>query len=328
MFTEHFDYLYVEPSSFCNLKCPRCPRTFKGDSYRPQHLDVDLFQEFISSKLWESLDTIEYGGNLGDPLMHPKFKELFELTRQICPRTHRVIHTSGNQSPKWWNNFSETLSPNDTVLFSIDGLENSNSTYRVGARWDWILEGMKSCIPHSHTIWKFIVFKHNEDQILESIKTARDLGIEKFLLTKSHIFFGKWSDSLGDDPLAPHPQWIAKKITLFDVFAPKCQSSSRHYLSATGEYSPCCWTEPNKLFRFQVTKENAKDTFGQIMSDYRLKEIKSTWPGSADDMCLSKCRQTLGTRSSHQQLQLSLKSSLSEIKEQLAEFASQQPPST
>ncbi len=318
MFTEKFDYLYVEPSTYCNLQCPRCPRTYRKDDFSLQHLSLDIFENLLASSLWNKVKTIEYGGNYGDPMMHPALDELINIARARHPMVEQIIHTSGNQSPKVWQKVCSNLTSRDSVLFSIDGLKDTNAIYRQGSRWDWIESALQSCSESYQTMWKFIVFRHNQQQIWPAIETAKSFGVRYFILTLSHLFYGEWENSNGDDPLAPEPQWIAKSSSYADKIHPRCQSSSMHYLAASGEYSPCCWSNRTSSLRWPIDDHTV--SFDGLMQHTSLNDLKLSWGQSPLDICKRKCRQSLDSRSSHQQLTLDLQDSLDDLKNQMDQF--------
>ncbi len=318
MFTEKFDYLYVEPSTFCNLQCPRCPRTYRKNDYGLEHLSLETFENLLQSSLWENIETIEYGGNYGDPMMHPSLNEILNIGRRERPNVQQVIHTSGNQPPKAWQKIQQALTDRDSVLFSIDGLEDTNSIYRQGSRWDWIESALRQCSKSHQTMWKFIVFKHNQNQIWTAIETAKNFGVRYFILTLSHLFYGEWQNNEGVDPMAPEPAWIAQNGSYGEAVHPRCQTSSMHYLAASGEYSPCCWSNRTPKLRWPMPART--NAFKSLMQTETLTDLKKSWNHSPEEICKRKCRQSLDSRSSHQQLTLDLHDSLADLKKQIAQF--------
>lgn len=322
MFTSHFDYLYVEPSTYCTLACERCPRTYAKTNYKLTHLCEKMYARVISDSLFNNLKQIEFGGNYGDPIMHPKFENLIESSKRLRTQAALTIHTSGQRHPAWWSQLVQSLDAKDTVLFSIDGLEDTNHLYRQGARWDWLERAIDICSGKTNTIWKFIIFQHNQHQIIESIKYAKEKGLQYFLLTKSHAFYGKWAND-NVDPLAPDKKWVggtAKEKN--KTFSPLCQTSSRHYLSAEGFYSPCCWMDFNKEFSLNL-KEKANDSFSDIMKAQDLQDLKMKWSSAnAPGTCREKCSliSNSTSRTSHSQITLDLRRSLLDIEQQVIEF--------
>ena len=47
-----------------------------------------------------------------------------------------------NQTKKFWQNLSARLTEEDTVEFSIDGLEDTNHLYRKNSNWQSIMTGL------------------------------------------------------------------------------------------------------------------------------------------------------------------------------------------
>ncbi len=318
MFTTHFDYLYVEPSTFCAVKCPRCPRTYSPNSFKLSHLNLQEFENFISSPLWENIKTIEFGGNYGDPIFHPRLSELVNISREQHPEVEQIIHTSGNQRPNWWEQFLPNINKQDKVLFSIDGLEDTNHLYRVGSNWAWIEKAVLLASQKATTFWKFIVFRHNQHQIIDAIKKAKDLGVSQFILTKSGLFNGDWNDERQIDPMAPDSKWIARGNSIKKVFQPKCQTSSRHYLSADGQYSPCCWIEFSRNYSQSISE---RQSLSHIMSSVELANLKADWLQNRPKTCESKCQSPIDGRSSHQQLWVDLSMGVEQLVKSIENFA-------
>jgi sulfatase maturation enzyme AslB (radical SAM superfamily) len=249
--------------------------------------------------------------------MHPQLNQLIDLVHRHRPQTRTLIHTSGSHAPSTWSKVLATLKPDDSVMLSVDGLEDTNHLYRVGSKWSWVEEALQACPQHVDTTWKFIVFKHNEHQIEEAIETAKSYGVQNFLLTKSHIFNGMWLDETGLDPLAPSPYWQASAAPTVETITPKCQNSSMHYLSAQGEYSPCCWTQPYQEFRFPISQDKP---LTQIMQNPKLMAMQSQWSNFGPEICARKCSAPEEGRSSHSQLKLNLTSPMESLLQSVQDF--------
>jgi hypothetical protein len=317
-FTNKFDYLYVEPTTYCSLKCERCDRTSDPNSYKLTHLTPHSLGTFLKSKKWANLETIEYGGNLGDPLMHDQLDKLIQAAREIQPQASHLIHTSGaNRNRIWWENLMKYLTPKDSITFSVDGLRDTNHLYRVNAKWETIEDAMNVCIGKIHTHWKMIVFRHNEHQIREVVRRAKDIGVEWFLLTKSSLF------NPGLDRLKPSPQWISnpKKNTSSKV-EPKCVSSSRHFLAADGRYYPCCW--------IAVAKQPSVDCL--VTDEFNFEEIlhepvqtfAKTWTSNPHSTCLKNCGNLdfeTSSRTQYNQIEINLSEPFNIIENILEEFS-------
>jgi hypothetical protein len=70
-----------------------------------------------------------------------------------------------------------------------------------------------------YLVWKFIVFRHNQDQIETARERALALGFDEFRLIRSSRFDGRWRDASGLDPLKPDPQWVGGRKALSEQIA-------------------------------------------------------------------------------------------------------------
>lgn len=230
--------LHLELTTRCTLACPACPRTIFFQKFNcpyPKHdLDLDDLASFLDCKSGKELGRIECNGNHGDLIYYPRLLEFLERFRAW----RYNLHTSGaNQTDKFWNEISARLEAIDTVIFSIDGLENTNHLYRKNARWQSVQRAVEivSRSP-AKIIWKTIVFGFNQMQIDAIRCRAETLGAN-FVAVQTHRF--------GDDNLRPSDNLIHwardwSRSALAEDIDPLCPSMQ--YVSADGYYTPCCWS--------------------------------------------------------------------------------------
>jgi MoaA/NifB/PqqE/SkfB family radical SAM enzyme len=193
---------HLEVSSRCALACPRCPRTMMKGAYEITDLPLAVVERLFPQGT--PVQKIILCGNHGDPIYHHRFHDILSYLRGLRPAPPRLsIHTNGSfRDRAWWAETARLLSRNDRVVFSIDGLEDTNHVYRVNARWSTILDGIDECRGKAGMIWKFIVFQHNQHQVEEAKRLAVELGFDDFNLVKSDRFGGRWKVG-GVDPMAP-----------------------------------------------------------------------------------------------------------------------------
>ena len=189
--------IHVEPTSRCTLCCPRCERTVFIDKFGKKNfsigdVDIDALENFIDTRC----DDIILCGNVGDPIYHREFLKLVKMCTLKCQRI--IITTNGSyKSRKWWRTLNNVLRTSDEIQFSIDGLPENFTKYRVNADWDSIQVGIEECVAGpATTIWKYIPFSFNEHDIAQTRELSQSLGIDKFRIYPSD----RW---LIDDPLRP-----------------------------------------------------------------------------------------------------------------------------
>jgi MoaA/NifB/PqqE/SkfB family radical SAM enzyme len=137
------------------------------------HLSAGIFAKSFDKTKLKNLKVISFAGDRGDPVMNPGLLDMIDFFNFVDVIS---INTNGSiQSPAWWRELAKT--PNLQVLFSIDGLENTNHIYRVGLEFNKIMENAQAFISAGgQAIWKCILFKHNEHQIEQIQKLSKQMG--------------------------------------------------------------------------------------------------------------------------------------------------------
>lgn len=183
--------LTIEASSHCNLHCPQCARFdqqgFVTADLAPGHLDIDRVIPALRLQDLKALESVHLEGDHGDVLMHPHIRQLIH---SIPDHVQVKITTNGSlRSPDWWRELAARS--HLTVVFSIDGLEDTNAIYRINSDWRRIMDNARSFIAAGGDArWKFIVFAHNQHQIDQARSLSQDMGFREF--TTQHTNRSWW----------------------------------------------------------------------------------------------------------------------------------------
>lgn len=262
---DQVEQLVVEATSFCNLHCPQCSRFNEDGFLFPpmdlEHLNINNFLNSVKPGIFPNLKTIKFEGEHGDVMMHPMAKELFEYCSTFA--SVLVVTNGSMRSPAWWSKLAEIK--NLKIVFSIDGLHDTNHLYRINSNFDTIIKNAKSFIDNGGSAdWKFIVFKHNQHQIDLAEKLSKQLGFKNFSINmSSRNFWGNktvWpvkvdgkamSHSIEISDLTTHSSnnnktHINSKKLLDSVeyTPPQCKwaVNKQIYLNFKGHLLPCCMT--------------------------------------------------------------------------------------
>lgn len=191
--------VHLEITDNCNAACPMCARNINGGQENPQLPSTELFIEDIK-KIFEpsfisQLDRMYMCGNYGDPIAARDTLETFAYFRQHNPNMMLSMHTNGSaKKPEWWAELARTIGRKGYVVFSLDGLEDTNHLYRQNTIWAKIMENAQAFIDAGgRARWDYIVFAHNEHQVEEAEHLAKTMGFEKFQFKKSARFFSNAS---------------------------------------------------------------------------------------------------------------------------------------
>ena len=176
-------HMQAELTSFCNLKCPVCP-TGAGTLSRPaQALDVDLFTRLMD-EVGPYLLTLSLWG-WGEPLLHPRLAEILRIAGSHPVVT--LLSTNGQNLMNQKVIDALISSPPVYLIVSIDGLSDAtNSQYRVGARLDRILAGVRRLaqIKQERRLdlpvlyMRYIVMKHNQHELPQLQDFAQHNGFD------------------------------------------------------------------------------------------------------------------------------------------------------
>jgi len=251
--------LHVEASTYCNARCPLCPRSLYGYKvegvYPEMHLTKDKLQ--VALDRFPELEYVYFNGHLGDPMMNPNIADLVEMTK--CNTDMTTNGSLGTQ--KSW----ERIAQHDVgVRFSIDGLEDTNHLYRQDLQWSKIMERVKWFIgAGGRAIWKYITFKHNIHQVEQAEELSKQLGFKEFIIENHGRNYGPALDRQGnishwllpaDGSMEPGnydvPAGIKRYKETHQNFTPedkvydiKCEHLMMEdvYINAKGEITPCCY---------------------------------------------------------------------------------------
>jgi sulfatase maturation enzyme AslB (radical SAM superfamily) len=252
--------LHVEASTFCNSRCPLCPRNLFGYNVKgvwPEvHLTVEKFKTCLEK--FPKREFVYFNGHLGDPMMNPDILELASMTE--CDT---MLVTNGSiGSRKTWESFAKI---DLRVQFSIDGLEDTNHLYRQDVEWNKIMERVDWFIKSGgHATWKWVPFKHNIHQLEETRELSKRLGFKHFHIQDHARNYGPAINKEGtkithwilpaDGSPEPGPYDIKAGVERykkdhqnFNVESKKYKIDCLHlrdkdtYINAKGEIAPCCF---------------------------------------------------------------------------------------
>jgi len=262
--------LHIEPTDVCQAACPMCARETdpRFDKDTRNSLTVDDIKRILDISIIQRLDKMFLCGNYGDPAAGNAI-EIFEYFKLINPTITLGMNTNGGlQSTPWWRSLARVLNqPKDYVVFSIDGLGDTNHIYRKNVNWDYTMRNAQAFIDAGgNAQWDMLVFEHNEHQVDACERLAKSLGFSWFRAKVSkRPSKVNW--------INPPKNWVDPVIIskTIDCHALNEQSV---YLDAKGRLFPCCW---------QGYTANTLEHF---------ENIKSSW---ATDTCDAVCSRTCGS---------------------------------
>jgi wyosine [tRNA(Phe)-imidazoG37] synthetase (radical SAM superfamily) len=246
---DNFQGFHIEVTNICTLKCSGCARTRFIEEW-PQHwknhsIDPETLFKFIDVPV-DNL-RITLCGNYGDSIYHPRFHQLVAGLKQRGAVLH-IITNGSYRTETWWQQLCSLLTAVDIVGFSVDGVPDNFTQYRVNADWDSIEIGMRVCAAAScQTEWRYIPFSYNQHSIDQAKQLSQSLGIDQFVITLSSRFDQRTEhlkpvDDLLQNRYSRQVTW--KNTQQSNGVDPDCADHRKHYISADGYYSVCQFSCP------------------------------------------------------------------------------------
>lgn len=275
--------LHIEPTDVCQASCPLCLRETDTnfDKDLKNHLTVAQIQSAFDVETIKNLQKMFMCGNYGDPAAGRHTQEIYQYFRQINPDITLGMNTNGAlQNTNWWRELATLFNrPRDYVVFSIDGLEDTNHIYRVNVDWHRLMANAREFIASGGSAhWDMLVYQHNQHQVNDCEQLARSLGFTWFR--------AKVSKRPYINQLATPSGWtspVADRGTI------ECIALKEHstYIDAQGRISPCCWLGGRQT---------------NFVADLDL--VRITWDGpTPDKTCLQSCGSVGNKTAFHQQWQ-------------------------
>ena len=272
--------LHIELTNKCYLKCPKCPRTLFIDKFGIKNwenydLKLEHLKSFLNIDLTDKI--INFCGNYGDSIYHPEFLDIVKWFKE--QNSLIKIVTNGSYKNKiWWENLTGLLSENDEICFSIDGIPENFTNYRINADWKSISVGL-DVVGNSqvHSAWKYIPFNFNEFDIESAKKISDSFNINEFRIEPSYRF-EETDDLIPESDKKIHVSTVAKihwqKLDQFSrkdqLIDPECKSEGNHFISADGYYLPCCYVGD---YRFYYKSKFYKNKKSYKIQDTTIEKI-------------------------------------------------------
>lgn len=263
--------VYMEPTSFCQLRCPACPTGLHMNLRKSAYLDESIFKKVID----QIGDYVFYLNicNWGEPLLHRHTPEMVKYAKQ------KNIHVgfTTNLSMPLSDEYIERLvaSGLDRLGVSLDGMtEETYSRYRRGGDLNLVRDNMsrikkakeklRSATPH--IAWQFLVFKHNEHEIEAAKRDYSQWGADSIYFAPA-IIPSDMSEVVLEPSTIPEYNFYHKDSPVAKTYKEKQKGSCSwlygiFVLNPDGKVSPCC------------SVMNEKDDFGNYSADMPFHE---TW---------------------------------------------------
>jgi radical SAM protein with 4Fe4S-binding SPASM domain len=182
----------IEPTTYCNLRCPECPSGLRSFTRPTGELEMETFRKIISEV--ESTTTYLTFYFQGEPYLLPGFLNMVRLANE----SKMYTATSTNAHYLDEKTAERTVKSGlDRIIISIDGTDQETyEQYRVGGKLQKVLAGTKNILKWRDklgsktpaVVWQFLVVKPNESQIPEVKRLGKEMGVDKIVFKTAQIY--------------------------------------------------------------------------------------------------------------------------------------------
>lgn len=278
--------LVIDPGNVCQLKCPLCP-TGVGNPARPKSmLSFEDFKKIIDeagSYLCE-VDLYDWG----EPFLN---KDIFKMIGHAKQAGIKVnISSNLNLLKEEWMEEIVRLKL-DELIVSLDGTTSASyQKYRVGGNFEVVMANLKKLIAvkkarqskYPKIVWQFLIMKHNEQEMEEAKRLAKEIGVDELHLRPVRCDMEKeifMSDQEKVESMAEwlptqekHSRYNYKTKARKNPLAKCLFQTTTMVINANGSVSPCCgvynekWDFGNAL----------KDGVFKVWNNEKYQEARKT----------------------------------------------------
>lgn len=280
--------VHLEITQRCNAACPMCDRNHNGGLVNrhirgnEQELSLSDCIDIFPADFIAQLNTMFMCGNLGDPISARDTLEVMQWFRDCNPNMWLSMNTNaGARDVEWWTKLAKVIGRNGCVIFSVDGLEETNHLYRQNVKWEFVERNMKAFIAAGgRARWDYLIFEHSECDVERAEQLAKEWGVEKFMKKKTGRFVtsssvpkethqatnrkGVDTTTLAKPKKAEHQNLALLKqkeiektygsmMDYYNQATIKCKVVSKDrksmFVTAEGLIMPCCWTA-GRMYKF------------------------------------------------------------------------------
>jgi len=300
---EEIREIHLELTERCQAECPMCPRT-DNPLVGKRELSLANIESIFPEEFVKQLKTITICGNFGENVLAKDFIDIIQYFRFNNKKLFLKIYSNaGARDKDFWEDLAYLIGDMGIVLFGIDGLKDTNHIYRKNVQWDKVMRSAQSFIgAGGKAQWDFLVFEHNEHQVDEAKKLAKEIGFKSFRLRITNRWkYNNYDKSCNElQPSKIYKNEFLDKFesinsleTFYDTCKIDCTSINLKslYISAEGLLFPCCWTgsqiyNHNTLDKRKIhidligNKDNINiklKSIKQILEEKHLEKYVQSW---------------------------------------------------
>ncbi len=181
----------IEPTNYCNLKCPQCPVGLNWLKRPRGFIDYKLYKEIIDTLSPYLINLFLYFQ--GEPFLHQRIIDMIHYAHN--KKIFTALSTNGHFLTE---NIAKkiVMSGLDKIIIPVDGIDQDTySKYRKNGNLYKVLEGVKNLVVARHNTktklpfieLQFLALKTNEKQIKDFKLLAKELNVDDYTIKTAQI---------------------------------------------------------------------------------------------------------------------------------------------
>ena len=242
-------------ANLCNLRCPLCSTGAGILKQRQQFMSHETFAKVFPQLSDRVLFVNLY--NWGESFLNPDIFPIIDDIHATGALTH--VHSNMNLKPDVVDRIAE--SNLTTLVMSVDGARDETyEAYRKKGDFGVVLSNIRRLMARRRELgkrfpevtWKYIVHRHNEDDLEVAEDLAAEVGVDKIQFTPIWADLQPGASDPRQDEWAE--EWLPVKRTefrfetrrtpLFDQACPFLWQDP--VINADGTLAPCCFVNDAK----------------------------------------------------------------------------------
>jgi len=272
-------HISIEPTSFCNAKCPVC-ETGAGTLIRKQgNMSYENFK-IIIDKMHHHLNRILFYF-MGEPFLN---KDAYKMIKYAKSK-NIFVDTCTN---------GDLVKPKELVACGIDDVsfqiggtdQKTHAIYRINSYLEKTINNIREVVKEKERLGRktpkivlgFIVMKHNEHQVDDFFKLAKELKVDEARIHDPCVR----NTEQGDKFLTKDPKyWFYDRDAYYDqgLLTPKLLPNNRCnwiyqslVITHNGDVVPCCRDATGRFVMGNIFKQDVKEIWnGKKYQDFRNK---------------------------------------------------------
>jgi radical SAM protein with 4Fe4S-binding SPASM domain len=290
----------VEPTDQCNLRCPECPSGLHLLTRNSGYIDWNTYSSIIDQFRKYGLSLNLYFQ--GEPFLHSNLLRMISYAAKS--KIYTCISTNGQ--------LLQSFPPEDLInsglnrlIISADGLsQETYEKYRIGGKLDKIIKGMQNLSKvkreiralNPYIVLQFIVWRHNEHELTNVKKWAKNNGAELIQIKSAQVSYNKDINNIlpQNGRFSRYFKTASGKLEIKSTIPDKCWKMWHScVMTWNGDFVPCCFDKDAKFVMGNLKNE----TFLSIWKNEKYNQFRQQilCDRKKNEMCLN-CTEGLKIR--------------------------------